>query len=352
MAYTTIDDPSAYFHTQLYTGNGASSHSITNDANAGDFKPDWLWIKQRSQGSRSHSQWDTSRGNSQRLQSDNSFGEETQTNDQKTFDTDGFTVGAGSITNENSQTFVAWQWKANGGTTSSNTDGSITSTVQANTTAGFSIVSYQGNTTADTVGHGLGQAPDWIIVKNRDTGNEWVHYHKSLGADSYIYFTTAAAASGDSSVWNNTAPSSSVFSIGTSNATSGETSSNNLIAYCFAEKQGYSKIGSYTGNGNADGPFVYTGFKPAWIMIKRTDAANSWYLVDSTRGSTNVISAELEANNNGAEATSNVRLDSLSNGYKIRTSGAAYNASGGTYIYMAFAEHPFVGSDGVPTTAR
>jgi hypothetical protein len=154
----------------------------------------------------------------------------------------------------------------------------------------------------------------------------------------------------DASSYNDTLPTSSVFSVSAGGAINQNT--NKYVSYCLTEKQGYSKFGSYTGNGNADGPFVYTGFKPAWIMIKRTDAANSWYLVDSTRGSTNVISAELEANNNGAEATSNVRLDILSNGYKIRTSGAAYNASSGTYVYMAFAEHPFVGSDGVPTTAR
>ncbi len=185
--YTTINDGSAYFHTQLYTGNGASTHAITNDANAGNFKPDWLWIKQRSLDTRSHSQWDSSRGNSLRIQSNSTGAEETQTGDQKTFDTDGFTVGGGAITNENSQTFVAWQWKANGGTKATNTDGATNgynTTVQANQTAGFSIVQWnaafdQGNGRYN-LGHGLGKIADFIIIKNRAATGDWYVHHKKL----------------------------------------------------------------------------------------------------------------------------------------------------------------------------
>jgi hypothetical protein len=347
MAYTTIDDPSAYFHIQLYTGTG-SELSVTNDANAGDFKPDWIWIKQRNAAT-NHGMFDSTRGVTKNLKPDTADAESTEAQSVKTFNTDGFTLGTSGDYNGSSDTHVAWQWIANGGTTSSNTDGSITSTVQANTTAGFSIVTYTGTGSAATIGHGLGNTPQVIITKDRDAFENWVVHHQSVGAE-FILRMDQTDAKVDASSYNDTLPTSSVFSVSAGGAINQNT--NKYVSYCLTEKQGYSKFGSYTGNGNADGPFVYTGFKPAWIMIKRTDAANSWYLVDSTRGSTNVISAELEANNNGAEATSNVRLDILSNGYKIRTSGAAYNASSGTYVYMAFAEHPFVGSDGVPTTAR
>jgi len=354
MAYTTIDDPSAYFHTQLYTGDGASTRAITNDANAGDFKPDWLWIKQRSQSSRSHSQWDTSRGASQRLQSDITGAEETQTNDHKSFDTDGFTVGSGNIVNENSQTFVAWQWKANGGTTSSNTDGSVTSTVQADTTAGFSIVTYTGTGSGDiTVGHGLGAVPKVIIGKVRNQAYSWRVYHASVGNDKTLVLNlTNAAASSNS--WGNTTPTSSVFTAGRGgddnmNYGSGDT----IVAYCFAEKQGYSKFGSYVGNGNADGPFIYTGFKPAWIMLKSATSAEVWSIRDNTRDSFNSAQKAIYADSSGAESDNvNNSIDLLSNGFKLRNQFGTENTSGGTFIYMAFAESPFVSSEGAPTTAR
>ena len=352
MAYTTIDDPSAYFHTQLYTGDGASTRAITNDANAGDFKPDWLWIKQRSQSSRSHSQWDTSRGASQRLQSDITGAEETQTNDHKSFDTDGFTVGSGNIVNENSQTFVAWQWKANGGTTSSNTDGSVTSTVQADTTAGFSIVTYTGTGSGDiTVGHGLGAVPKVIIGKVRNQAYSWRVYHASVGNDKTLVLNlTNAAASSNS--WGNTTPTSSVFTAGRGgddnmNYGSGDT----IVAYCFAEKQGYSKFGLYTGNGNADGTFVYTGFRPSWVMAKRTNSTGNWMMFDSKRDTFNVMDSYVVAHSNQAEADFPF-VDFLSNGFKWRHTSSHANASASTYIYMAFAEHPFVSSTGTPTTAR
>jgi len=358
MAYTTINNPSAHILTQLYTGNGSSTHAITNDASAGDFKPDYLWIKQRSQGSRSHSNWDSSRGNSQRIQANSSGAEETQTNDQKTFDTDGFTVGSGNITNENSQTFVAWQWKANGGTTSTNSSGSITSTVQANTTAGFSIVTYTGNGSAGaTIGHGLGVAPDVIIVKVRSATDPWSVYHSantSSPETDYLVLNSSAATADHDNRWYDTAPTSTLITLGGSGTVNGNGLTN--VAYCFAGKQGYSKFGSYTGNGNADGPFIYTGFKPGWLMIKRTDSSGEWIMMDHQRTdypNANPVDQVLYADSNSAEYSETQGVDFLSNGFKQREAGAGWgNADGGTYVYMAFAEQTLVGTNNVAATAR
>ena len=356
MAYTTIDDPSAHFHTQLYTGNGASSHSITNDANAGDFKPDWLWVKNRSSsgGTGPNIVFDTTRGNTKDLHVNNDEAEHTNSNVLLSFDTDGFSVGTSGVVNNNTDNFVAWQWKANGGTTSSNNDGSYTSTVQANTTAGFSIVKYGDATsfsasTPATVGHGLGKAPKWVIIKNLDGTRDWGVHHAGLtDAQKIIYLNLTNAEANSSGFMNSTAPSSTVFTVNTLNVANG----NNLeyIAYCFAEIQGYSKFGSYTGNNNANGPFVYTGFTPAWVMIKRTDGGtNNWPIWDYERGVYNGARAELYANLNNAEATDSA-IDILSNGFKLRNASTEWN-NGTNYIYMAFAKHPFVSSKGVPTTA-
>ena len=356
MAYTTIDDPSAHFHTQLYTGNGASSHSITNDANAGDFKPDWLWVKNRSSsgGTGPNIVFDTTRGNTKDLHVNNDEAEHTNSNVLLSFDTDGFSVGTSGVVNNNTDNFVAWQWKANGGTTSSNNDGSYTSTVQANTTAGFSIVKYGDATsfsasTPATVGHGLGKAPKWVIIKNLDGTRDWGVHHAGLtDAQKIIYLNLTNAEANSSGFMNSTAPSSTVFTVNTLNVANG----NNLeyIAYCFAEIQGYSKFGKYAGNNSADGPFVYTGFTPAWVMIKRTDGGtNNWPIWDYERGVYNGARAELYANLTNAEATDSA-IDILSNGFKLRNASTEWN-NGTNYIYMAFAKHPFVSSKGVPTTA-
>ena len=356
MAYTTIDDPSAHFHTQLYTGNGASSHSITNDANAGDFKPDWLWVKNRSSsgGTGPNIVFDTTRGNTKDLHVNNDEAEHTNSNVLLSFDTDGFSVGTSGVVNNNTDNFVAWQWKANGGTTSSNNDGSYTSTVQANTTAGFSIVKYGDATsfsasTPATVGHGLGKAPKWVIIKNLDGTRDWGVHHAGLtDAQKIIYLNLTNAEANSSGFMNSTAPSSTVFTVNTLNVANG----NNLeyIAYCFAEIQGYSKFGSYAGNNSADGPFVYTGFTPAWVMIKRTDGGtNNWPIWDYERGVYNGARAELYANLSNAEAT-DTAIDILSNGFKLRNASTEWN-NGTNYIYMAFAKHPFVSSKGAPTTA-
>jgi len=349
MAYTTIDDPSAYFHTQLFTGTG-SELSVTNDANAGDFKPDWIWIKQRNAAT-DHGVFDSTRGVTKNLKTNKSDAESTEVQSVKTFNTDGFTLGTSGDYNGSSDTHVAWQWKANGGTTSSNSDGSITSTVQANTTAGFSIITYTGTGSNATIGHGLGSAPTMVIVKNRSSAEHWMvgHHKNSNGFQSSVFLNLTAGKDTDAVYFNNTAPTSTVISIGTNDKINH--SSENHVMYAFAEKQGYSKFGSYTGNGNADGPFIYTGFAPAWVMVKNTASAIGWVIQDNTRSSTNPRNKRLFANITDAEAT-DTDFDFLSNGFKLRNSGNTPNKSGEVYIYMAFAEHPFVSSEGVPVTAR
>jgi hypothetical protein len=354
MAYTTIDDPSAYFHTQLYTGNGASSHSITNDANAGDFSPDWLWVKNRtsSGGTGPHIVFDTTRGNTKDLHTNNTEAEHTNSHVLLSFDTDGFSVGTGGAVNNNTDNFVAWQWKANGGTTSSNTDGTITSTVQANTTAGFSIATWTGNGTGGaTIGHGLGAVPHLMIVKKRSGIDSWpVYHHKNTSAPEtdYLHLNETIATVDSVDRWNDTAPTSTVVSLGDAGAVNG--SGATYVGYFFTEKQGYSKFGSYTGNGNADGPFIYTGFKPAWVLIKRSSDVGAWILFDSKRSPFNEVNLQLQPSNSNAEGSTNVDLNS--NGFKWRTDGAGQNGSGNTFIYLAFASSPLVGSDGTPATAR
>jgi hypothetical protein len=353
MAYTTIDDPSAYFHTQLYTGDGSSDNAITNDANSGDFKPDWLWIKSRSYADL-HNVFDSSRGRDKRIfpNLSNAEGSSSPDNFLKSFDTDGFTTGNDAGMNTSSGTLVAWQWKANGGTTSSNTDGTITSTVQVNTTAGFSIVKYTGTGSNATIGHGLGVAPSWVLCKDRDGTGVWVTWQNTLAGNQALELQSTNGVADEPTSWNSTVPSSTVFSVGTRGGTNA--SGNNFVAYCFAEKQGFSKFGSYTGNGNADGTFVYTGFKPAWIMTKRIDANNeAWNIQDNKRSPFNVQDNFIQIDSDAEGSAGGTGIwDALSNGFKLRQNLSSTNNSGSNYIYMAFAESPFVSSKGVPTTAR
>ena len=353
MAYTTIDDPSAYFHIKLYNGNG-STQSITNDANAGDFKPDWIWIKVRND-TNNHNTFDTSRGVTNRLKPNTTDAEDSGSG--VSVNSDGFATGTslGDINNTGgANNYVAWQWKANGGTTASNSDGSITSTVQADTTAGFSIVTYTGTGSNATVGHGLGATPKVVIVKNRDSaGNNWFsHWTGLLSSDANVMYIAATDGEASNATgFNSTAPTSSVFSVGTNTATN--ESGSGFVAYCFSEVQGYSSIKSYTGNGNADGSFIYTGFKPAWIMTKRTDSAGAWNIQDFKRSPFNVQDNFLQIDSDAESSAGGTGIwDSLSNGFKLRQNLSSTNASGGTYIYLAFASSPFVSSDGVPTTAR
>lgn len=328
---------SNYMNVSLYTGTGATQ-SITGLS----FQPDLVWLKSRS-NALDHKLTDVLRGVTKGLISDTTGAETTDTNGLTAFNSNGFTIGSDATYNTNAATYVGWSWKA-GGAGSSNTSGSITSTVSANTTAGFSVVTYAGTGANATVGHGLGVAPSMIIVKSRTNGNAnygWGVYHKYDNAtpqNGILVLNSTQGFTTDATGWNNTAPTSSVFSIGTGLYVNG--SSNNFVAYCFSEVTGFSKFGSYTGNGSADGPFVYCGFRPRYVLTKRTDTTGNWFVWDTARNTYNVVGEELypSLSNAGSTATD---LDVLSNGFKFRGTTADYNASGGTYIFMAFAESPF-----------
>lgn len=325
-----------YMDATLYTGTG-SSRSVTN---AGGFQPDFVWVKSRSAVS-DHALYDSVRGTTQDLASNSTAAETTQATGLTAFNSNGFTVGALSKVNNNTATFVAWQWRAGQGTTSSNTDGSITSTVSVNATAGFSIVTYTGTGANATVGHGLGVAPKMIIVKGRTNVDNWQVYHSNLTSASYrILLNSSAAESSQPAVWNSTAPTSSVFSLGT--GTSVNQSSQTFVAYCFAEINGFSKINFYTGNGNANGPFIYTGFRPKFVIVKSSSSGtDDWAVYDTSRDTYNVSINYLSPTTSGAESTAQGTLDFLSNGFKIRNTNSRLNTNSGTYIYMAFAESPF-----------
>ena len=353
MAYTTVDDPSLYFHIQTWTGTSDdSTKTITNSANAGDFKPDWLWIKARSgtYSTRDSALYDSNRGATKRLESNAADTEATDSNN--TFNTNGFTLTSNYSINGPSTNHVGWQWKVNGGSTSSNSDGNVTSTVQANTTAGFSIVTFTGTGSATTVGHGLGVKPEVVLAKNRSNGNNWNVYAEPVDntGNNYLTLNGSVGKESDYNMWNDTAPTNSVISVGNRNETNG--SGHNMVFYCFHSIKGYSKIGSYSGNGNADGTFVYTGFKPAWLLFKESGAnGEHWRIFDSTRSTSNQVDDHLFASTNSAESAE-TGCDFLSNGFKWRNSDNHQNGSSKTYIYMAFAEHPFVSSKGAPVTAR
>ena len=343
MAYTTINKPSDYFNTKLYTGNG-STNAITGVG----FQPDFTWIKNRT-GTNWHTLYDAIRGTTKVLNSNETGAESTDTTGLTSFDSDGFTHGSGGNGNVNGGSFASWNWLASN-TTASNTDGSITSTVSANTTSGFSIVKYTGTGAIATVGHGLGVTPKMIIAKGLGVVNNWIVYHSTLGSNKGLALQDSGVGFTGSHLWNDTNPTSSVFSLGAVGATN--TSGQENIAYCFAEKKGYSKFGSYVGNGNADGTFVYTGFKPAWLMAFHTTAGNeNWMLVDNKRQGYNPENELLFADLSNAESTVN-RIDLFSNGFKATDSDKGVNASGNNYIYMAFAENPFTSSAGTPVMAR
>ena len=345
MAYTTIKKPSDYFNTKLYAGN-SGTQSITGVG----FQPDFLWIKRRTNAG-DHNLVDVIRTSDKTLMS-NSIDAEYSNSTITSFDSDGFSLsGSDGALNASSSDYASWNWKANGAG-SSNTDGSITSTVSANTTSGFSIVSYTGTGANATVGHGIGSAPKMIIIKDRDSTQSWSIYNKNIGYGNFLNLDNSNASA--SSTTRFTAdPSSSVFSIGTNG--SGNGSGNNFIAYCFSEVKGFSKFGSYTGNGNADGTFVYTGFKPAFLILKNTSSTGNWVMYDDKRSAVpdaNINNRIVNANSStDYEFASGSRtIDTLSNGFKIRGTASDTNTSGNSYIYMAFADEPLVGDN--PCTAR
>ena len=340
MAYTTIDKPTDYFNTVLFSGN-ETARSITGVG----FQPDWVWIKDRSQAY-NHHLFDVIRGATKRLKSDVADAESTNAQTLTAFGSDGFSLGTDNATNGNGSNVVSWNWLA-GGSASSNTDGSITSSVSANTTAGFSIVTYTGTGSAATVGHGLGAAATSIWIKCRSDADSWTVGHNSNGWGGFLRLDTTQAFGSNTNTWQNTAPTSNLFYI---NHVDVNTSSRTYVAYCFADKQGFSKFGSYTGNGSTDGPFIYTGFKPAFVMQKN-NTTQGWQLQDNKREGYNGDNDLVQPHDSAAESGVN-RIDILSNGFKVITTDAGQNTSGQKYVYWAFAENPFVTSGGIPTTAR
>jgi len=351
MAFTSIDNPELYFQTKLYTGNGSNNHAITFDGSE-NMQPDWIWIKARSVGE-NHNVYDSVRGAGIRLIPNGGNNDTTKTDTQKSFDSNGFTLDSGAEVNDNSQTFASWNWKA--GTSFSNSGGSngadLASAGSFNRTAGFSIVTFTGNATANQqIYHGLNSVPKWMVLKNRtNTNNEsWCVYHDRIGNTKKLTLNSTATPSTDVEFWQDTSPTSTVLTVGRQDAVNG--SGNTHVVYCFSEIQGYSKFGTYVGNGNTDGPFAFCGFRPAWVMLKATDASKSWYMFDNKRPGFNETDLALLAD--GADVEFSSKIDLLSNGFKIRTSGSGENQSGTNYVFMAFAESPFVNSNGVPNNAR
>ena len=343
LATPTITDPSKHFQTTLYTGNG-STQSINQSGNS-TFQPDLVWIKNRD-ATDSHIWTDAVRGATKIISSDSTAAESTDADTLTAFESDGFALGDDDKVNTNTEKYVAWQWLANNTTGSTNDDGSVDSTVAVNTTAGFSIVKWVHTTSANyTVGHGLGATPKMVIVKTLDQGTNWGVYNSNITVGNRLILnTTAAQGTGywGANTWNST-----VFSIGSVR----DANSSNAIGYVFAEVEGFSKFGSYTGNGNANGPFVYTGFTPSMILLKRIDAVNDWTIKDTTRNTFNSVSHALIPDATNTEYTATwVYVDMLSNGFKVRSTDNSQNTNGGTYIYMAFAEHPFGGDGIAPAT--
>jgi len=352
MAYAAITKPSLYMNTKLYTGNATDDTAITGVG----FQPDLTWIKTRG-SVKHHALFDAVRTATKYVQSNTTTAEGTDATSLKSFDSDGFTLGVGStlaVVNQDTIEMASWNWKANG-SGSANTVGDIASTVSVNTTSGFSIVKFNtdGQPAASliTCGHGLGTVPKMMIFKFLPTVDGWYVYHEATGNGRYMRLDTSGNETANANIWSATTPTSSVFSLNTNWWGS---STNDVIAYCFAEVKGFSKISSYTGNGDADGPFLYTGFKPAFFIMKETtDSSTNWIMYDNKRSTFNPVDDYLIPNESNAEATG-LDFDFLSNGIKCRTNNAGINGSGDSYLYMAFAEEPLVANVGVgiPATAR
>jgi hypothetical protein len=332
MAYTTIDNPELYFNTVTYVANQTDDRQITVG-----FQPDWTWLKDRDQAV-NHDLYDSVRGATKYISSNKTNAEGTQTDGLKSFNSTGFTLGTGWGNQSTGDDYVSWNWKESA-------------------TAGFDIVSYTGNSsdgvTQQNISHSLSAVPQVIIIKNRADATNWcVYHHKNTSAPEteIIYLNLTNATSDDSAFFGDTAPTSSIFTVGGDNGVNGNGDS--MIAYCFAEKKGYSKFGSYVGNGSTSGTYVHLGFKPAFVIIKDVSGARSWIMLDNKRNTFNVVNNRLFPDSTDAQNTSVDALDFTAQGFKIRSTNTSVNVSGNTYIYMCFAESPFVTSTGIPTTAR
>ena len=344
MAYTTVNDPSVYFQTKIYTGNGTDGTAISGVG----FQPDWIWIKERSSTS-DHGLYDAVRGANKHLEANKTTAEDSATNQLSSFDTDGFTLGDSGLTNEDDETYVAWNWKANG-SGSANTAGSInTAATSANTTSGFSIITYTGNgSSGATIGHGLSTAPQAVFIKKRTAAN-WTVGHVGVGWNKNGKLNTVDSWGTSALSFNNTAPSTSLITLGSGDVAN--VSGGTYVCYAFSNIQGFSKMGAYIGNNNVNGPFSYTGFKPAMVIFKDITGDRDWTMLDNKRNTFNVMDKRIFPNNNDAENDTDI-LDFTSNGIKIKSTNTSVNVSGNKYIYMAFAENPFTSSTGTPVTAR
>ena len=354
-AYTTIDDPSEYFQCTLYTGN-SSNNTVTNVGNS-DLKPDIVWGKCRST-TKTHYFYDSIRGVENRVETDNTGNQDSNTNGVVEFQTDGFRLASGNTENDNGEDFVAWQWKINGGTVANNTAGNTTTSVQTNLAAGVTIGTYGGNSSnGNSIGHGLGAIPDFFMIKGY-TGSGTKYWtigcpniaSMANGASKILFLDTDNAVMNDTSIWGNVSLTDSIVTINSGQQVNHVNS--NYMFYAFKNIQGYSKVGQYVGNGSDNGPFVYTGFKPAFLMMKRTDSSGNWVMFDNTRDTGNVTKHRLFPNLTNADNTTRDYIDLLSNGFKMRNTDVDHNADGSTIMYLAFAESPFVTSTGVPATAR
>ena len=354
MAYSTISKPSLHMNTKLYAGTGAS-HAITGVG----FQPDFTWLKSRSYAD-NHTMFDAVRGVTKRIFCNLTQAEATEAQSLKTFDSNGFTLGTDTLANGGSgKTYASWNWKANGAG-SSNSDGSTTSTVSANTTAGFSIIKFAGTGGNHTIGHGLGAAPEMLWFKNMSQASNWIVYHKDLQSPNgkQMYLNTTNAQANDTSYLQNTAPGASIISLGANADSNGN--GNNIVCYAFRSIKAYSKVGFYYGNGNTDGNFVYTGFKPKFVIIKvgyasaGSDFTNHWFIFDNELNGYNESNEYLKTDADEALSSGTNRINFLSNGFKCRTTNDSVNSASGVYMYYAVADEPLVANVGasIPTTAR
>ena len=354
MAYISFQ-PETYFQTMLYTGDGTDARALTNDGIV-NLQPDLIWIKCRT-AVNWHDVTDSSRGVTKSIYPSETSLEVTDANSVQAFSSDGFTVGTQDQVNEDTKTYAEWQWKGNARTTYVNAAGTKDTTVQVNTTAGFSMFTYAGSDVSRTFGHGLGVVPDLVIVKNLSATGSWHCYWKPLGNQGLNWLDDNATASTTSTTWDSTSPTSTVITMnGGASYTGTNRASNNYIAYCFTSIKGYSQIGNYKGTGNIDGTFINLGFRPALVIIKNAGANKNWYMFDSARDPYNLTDRALKPDINDIEADSSDwnALDLLSNGFKLRggSSGVGDDLNGAyNYVYVAFAKNPFVSSNSIPATA-